>query len=155
MMPVKEKRRFVRHPICYPLEFQIIPRNIQDRSRLFNMSEGGLLFLSKYFVHSGEAIYLRVPIQNVMHKVKAVVKHVHKNRENPAFYTIGVSFCEHAEAFKVKLVEEMYAIDAYRSALSFQLGRDVSISEASEDWVKNYADQFDKLFWGEDNQVKS
>jgi len=153
MIPVKEKRRFVRHPICYPLEFQIIPKNIQDRSQLFNMSEGGLLFSSKYFVHSGEAIFLRVPIQNILYKVKAIVKHIRKDKENPGFYTIGVSFCEHSEAFKVKLVEQMYAIDAYRSARSFQLGREISIAEASEDWIKNYADEFDKLFWGEDNGV--
>ena len=151
MIPVKEKRRFVRHPICYPLEFQIIPRNIQDRSRLFNMSEGGLLFLSKYFVHSGEAILLRVPIQNILHKIKAIVKHVQKNEENPDFYNIGVSFCEHSGAFKVKLVEQMHAIDGYRSSRSFQLGREISFAEASKDWVKNYADKFDKLFWGKDN----
>jgi hypothetical protein len=118
------------------------------------MSEGGLLFLSKYRAHSGEAIFLRIPIQNILHRVKAVVKHVQKDKENPGFYTIGVSFCEHSEAFKVKLVEQMHAIDAYRSARSFQLGRDVGIAEASEDWVKNYADQFDKLFWGKNNPAR-
>ena len=115
------------------------------------MSEGGLLFSSKYFVRSGEAILLRVPIQNMLHKVKAIVKHVQKNEENPGFYTIGVSFCEHSGAFKIKLVEQMHAIDAYRSVRSFQLGRDISITEASEDWVKNYAEDFDKIFWNGNN----
>ena len=145
MSPV-EKRCFIRHPICFPLEFQLIPKNIQDRSQLFNISEGGLLFLSKYFAHCGEVILLRLPIQDILHKIKAIVKHVQKNEENPDFYNIGVSFCEHSDAFKVKLVEQMHAIDGYRSSRSFQLGREISFTEASEDWVKNYADKFDKLF---------
>jgi hypothetical protein len=152
MSPVAEKRYFIRHPICFPLEFQLIPKNIQGRSQLFNISEGGLLFSSKYFARTGEVILLQLPIQNILHKIKAVVKHVQKNKENPGFYNIGVSFCEHSDAFKVKLVEQMHAIDGYRSSRSLQLGREISIAEASEDWVKNYADKFDKLFWGKDNQ---
>ncbi|MFH1753710.1 MAG: PilZ domain-containing protein [Candidatus Omnitrophota bacterium] len=152
VLSFKERRRFVRHPICYPLEFEYAPRKIIERSRTVDVSEGGLLFLSKRNLQSGKTIILKMPLQNRLFRVKAKVVHVQQDRENPKLYNIGVSFYRHSDAFEVKLVEQIYLMDEYRALRAIQLGREVSFKEASLEWVRKYAKKFDDLFWGQDQR---
>ena len=53
----------------------------------------------------------------------------------------------YADAFKVKLIEQIYLIEEYRVLRSLQLGRDLSLKEASEEWIKRYSERFKKLYW--------
>jgi len=145
---LKEKRRFIRHPISYPLEYKVASDRISERSSTINMSEGGLLFVSKEPVDPGKVIILKIPFQDKLFKVHAKVIRVEKDLENPKIYDIGVSFYRHTDAFKVKLVEQLYLIDEYRSLRSIQLDREISMGEASEEWVKRYSKRFDRLFFG-------
>jgi c-di-GMP-binding flagellar brake protein YcgR len=147
-LSLKERRRFVRHPICYPLEFEYAPKNILERSRTVDVSEGGLLFLSKRSLQAGKTIILKLPLQNRLFKVKAKVVHVKQDKENPSLYNVGVSFYKHSDAFEVKLVEQIYMMDEYRALRSLQLGREVSFKEASLEWIRKYAKKFDEMFWG-------
>ena len=154
MLGINERRKFIRHPICYPLEFEYAPRSIVDRTNTINISEGGLLFLSKQAVPAGDIIVINLTFQDKLFRVKARVVHANKDRDNPNLYDIGVAFYKHEDAFKVKLIEQIYLIDEYRALRSVQLGRDVDFKEASDDWIKKYSDRFDQLFWGKKTQKK-
>ena len=147
MMQTKERRRFIRHPICYPLEVEHVPKKIKERTKTLNVSEGGLLFLSKHGLKRGETIIIKMPIQNKIFKVKAKVMHSNKDGESPNLYNIGVSFYRYSDAFKVKLVEQLYLIDEYRLMRSLQLGYDLSMQQASEEWIKRYSKRFARLYW--------
>ena len=147
MLTMKERRQFVRHPICYPLEFEHAPRKRCERSHTINVSEGGLLFLSRRVVERGKTITLKLPVQNRLFKVKARVVHVNEDKENPRLYNVGVAFYQHSDAFRVKLIEQIYLIDEYRAFRSIQLSRDVSFEEASKEWIRRYSKKFDELFW--------
>lgn len=147
MLHTKEKRHFIRHPICYPLEFEHAPKKIKERTRTLNVSEGGLLFLSKHSLKVGEIIILKMRLQDKVFKVKARVMHSSKDTENPAIFNIGVSFYRYSDAFKVKLVEQLYLIDEYRILRSLQLGYDVTMQQASEEWIKRYSKRFARLYW--------
>lgn len=147
MLPTKERRHFIRHPICYPLEFEHAPRKIRQKTKTLNVSEGGLLFLSKHDIKKGETIVLKMPLQNKMFRIKAVVKHSTKDDENPNLFNIGVSFYRYSDAFKVKLIEQLYLIDEYRILRSLQLGHEVTMQEASEEWIKRYSKRFARLYW--------
>ena len=149
MLSLKERRRFVRHPICYPLEFEYAPKKILERSQTVDVSEGGLLFLSRRHLQIGKIIILKLPLQNRLFKVRARVVHVNHDKENPKLYNIGVSFYRHSDAFEVKLVEQLYLMDEYRALRSIQLGREVSFKEASLEWIRKYSKKFDQMFWGQ------
>ena len=149
---MEEKRGFIRHPICYPLEFEHASKKIQERTHTIDISEGGLQFLSTRIVHNGEMLILKLPVQNKLFKIKAKVEHVEPNTENDKLYNIGVSFCDYSDAFKVKLIEQIYLIDEYRSLRSIQIGREISLREASQEWIKRYAKRFEKLFWGDEHK---
>lgn len=146
MLSIVERRRFIRHPICYPLEFEYPTNKVRGLSRTINISEGGLLFLSKHKAHPGKIIVLKMPLMNRLYKVSAKVVHVNEDAENPKLYNIGVSFYRFSDAFKVKLIEQVYLIDEYRSLRSLQLGREISFKEASKEWIRRYSKKFSQLF---------
>ena len=146
MLQIRERRRFIRHPICYPLEFEHVRQKINQKTKTLNVSEGGLLFLSKYILHKGDVIVLKLVLQNKLFKVKAKVMHVNRD-EDTRLYNVGVSFYRYSDAFKVKLVEQIYLIDEYRILRSVQAGRDIPLKEASEEWIKRYSKRFARLYW--------
>ncbi|MFH1848279.1 MAG: PilZ domain-containing protein [Candidatus Omnitrophota bacterium] len=154
MVNLKERRRFIRHPICYPLEFEHATKKINRRCQTLNISQGGLLFLSRRPVDIGSMIVMKLPLQEKLFKVMAKVLHVSKDPDNPKLYDIGVSFCRYADAFKVKLIEQIYLIDEYRTLRSIQLGREVGFRDASEEWIQRYSKSFNKLFWRRDTNNK-
>ena len=147
MFRAKERRHFIRHPICYPLEFEHTPGRISEKTRTLNVSEGGLLFVSKYALKRGEWIILKMPLQNKVFKVKARVTHSAKDISNPRLFNTGVSFYRYSDAFKVKLIEQLYLIDEYRILRSLQIGHEITMEKASEEWIKRYSKRFARLYW--------
>ncbi len=146
MLIIKERRHFIRHPICYPLQFEHATKRLKACSRTANMSEGGLLFLSKHKIPLGDFIVLKLPLQDKVFKVTAKVVHIEKDKASN-LYNVGVAFWRYSDAFKVKLVEQIYIIDEYRILRSVQLGREISLKEASEEWVAKYSKRFARLYW--------
>ncbi len=147
MLYTKERRHFIRHPICYPLEFEHASKKIKERTETLNVSEGGLLFLSKHPLVKGEVIILKMPLQDKVFRIKAKVMRATKDSENKDLFNVGVSFYRYSDAFKVKLVEQLYLIDEYRVLRSLQLGHELSMQKASEEWIKRYSKRFARLYW--------
>ena len=94
----------------------------------------------------GTVINLNLPLYEKTFHIKAKVIHINKDTET-GLYRIGVSFCNYSDAFKVKLIEQIYLIEEYRVLRSLQLGREMSLGEASEEWIKRYSERFKKLYW--------
>ena len=141
-----EKRRFIRHLLINPLEFKIAEEERFEKTETIDVSEGGLMFMSKRPVPSGMLIQLNLPLYDKVFKVKARSVHVEKD-ESTGLYKIGVAFVSYADAFKVKLIEQIYLIEEYRVLRSLQLGRDLTLQEASREWIKKYSERFKKLYW--------
>lgn len=144
-------RHFIRHPMCFPLIYKVIKRGPNkerggDHSTTIDVSRGGLLFSAKRPVEKDSLILIRIPFQDKIFKVKARVAHCTKGLETK-LYNVGVSFERFKEAFKVKLIEQMYLISEYRDLRSIQLGREISLQEASQEWIKRYSKRFQRLYW--------
>jgi hypothetical protein len=147
-MQVIEYRRFIRHPLCFPLSYKIIKSSKQDqpRTKTINISLGGLLFPTKEVVEVGAGIIIKMPFESKVFNIRAkVVRCVKSNQAKT--YEVAVSFTSPKEAFKVKMIEQIYLIAEYRDLLSLQLGRDVSMEEASQKWIKRYSARFSRLYW--------
>ncbi len=145
-MPDKERRRFIRHLLVSPLEYQVDEKGQFLSSQTIDVSEGGLLFLGKVEVPQGSVINIQMPLYEKTFRIKAQVVHVNKDNETGLF-RIGVAFTNYSDAFKVKLIEQIYLIEEYRVLRSLQLGRDVSLQEASADWIQRYSERFKKLYY--------
>ena len=142
----KEKRNFIRHLLVNPLEFKIEDEDKFEKTKTIDVSEGGLLFMSKRDVAPDTLIKIQMPIYDKVYEIKAKVVHVNKDK-GMGLYKVGVSFVNYADAFKVKLIEQIYLIEEYRVLRSLQLGKEMSLQEASEEWIKRYSERFEKLYW--------
>ncbi len=148
---VKEHRRFIRHPVCFPLTYKVISEgtnlNIsEDRASTINISMGGLLFPAKKSVKPGAMILIKMPFQDKVFNIKAKVAHCEKSLESK-LYNVGVNFYRINDAFKIKLIEQLYLISEFRDLWSMQLGKEVSLEDASREWIKRYSQRFSKMYW--------
>ncbi|HPM42582.1 MAG TPA: PilZ domain-containing protein [Candidatus Omnitrophota bacterium] len=147
MLQHDERRRFIRHPICYPLEFEYASAKTKERTSTINVSKGGLLFVAKHSLPLGKTIILKMPLKDKLFKIKGKVVHITPDEDNPKLYNVGIAFYSFSDAFKVKLIEQIYLIDEYRALRSVQLGREVAFKDASEEWIRRYSKRFAKLYW--------
>ncbi|MDD5495587.1 MAG: PilZ domain-containing protein [Candidatus Omnitrophica bacterium] len=150
-IPIIEQRHFIRHPLCIPLEYRILEKTSDkdsqpQRSMTINISQGGLMFSARRAVPQNRIISVKMPFQDKVFNVRAKVVHCNKNSDTK-LYNIGVSFYRFTDAFKAKLIEQLYLISEYRDLRSIQLGRDVSLEQASEEWIKRYSARFKRLYW--------
>lgn len=144
-----ERRRFIRHPLCFPLTYRMLEKKDDGkgtRTSSINISMGGLLFLTKKAVAIGARIAINLPFQDKTFNVRAKVMRCEKSCETKLF-NVGVSFYRLSDAFKVKLVEQLYLISEFRDLWSVQLGREVTLEEASREWIKRYSKRFKRLYW--------
>ena len=145
-MEKKEKRRYIRHLLVNPLEFQVADECEFEKTETVNLSEGGLLFMSRKDVAIGTFIKLHMPLYNKVFKISARVAHSSKD-EATGLFRIGVTFSNYADAFKVKLIEQIYLIEEYRVLRSLQMGEEMTLQDASKEWIKRYSERFEKLYW--------
>ncbi|MCX6357281.1 MAG: PilZ domain-containing protein [Candidatus Aureabacteria bacterium] len=148
---LKERRRFIRHPLCFPLKYHLLKHmgtasSKDGVSTTINVSIGGLLFAAKRPVPEGSMILIRMPFENRIFNIKAKVVHCDRNPEKK-IYNIGVCFFRLHDAFKVKLIEQLYLISEFRDLKTIQLGKEVSLNEASREWIRRYSYRFSRLYW--------
>lgn len=148
---VEEKRKFIRHPLCFPLSYKVVDKGTSGsgkelRSNTINVSMGGLLFAAKRPVDTGSIIVVKMPFENKVFNIRAVVVRCDKSPETK-LNNIGVRFYRTNDAFKVKLIEQIYLISEYRDLKSMQTGKEVSLEDASREWIKRYSERFKRMYW--------
>lgn len=148
---IEEKRKFIRHPMCFPLKFSLIKKGsaldiASEASITKNVSKGGLLFTASRSVKPGSAIIAQVPFQDKIFHVHARVAHC-TPIPGTALFDIGIRFLRYNDAFKVRLIEQMYLISEYRDLRSLQEGRDINLQQASKEWIQRYSARFKRLYW--------
>lgn len=147
---LNENRHFIRHSLCFPLTYKVEGSGQKGGregvSQTINVSAGGLLFAALKPVESGRFISIKIPFQDKIFNVQARAVHCRKDPETK-LYNIGARFCRLNAAFKVKLIEQLYLISEYRDLRSLQLGREVSLEDASREWIKRYSDRFQRMYW--------
>jgi len=106
---------------------------------------GGLLFAARRPVSKGSTILIKMPFKDKLFNIKAKVVYCEKCLETK-LHNIGVCFYRLKDAFKVKLIEQFYLISEFRDLMCIQLGKEVSLEEASREWVKRYSLRFRRLY---------
>lgn len=146
-----ERRHFIRHPLSLPLTYKVIHPGLGQsrediRAQTSNVSVGGLLFPGKRSVEPNSMIAIKMPFEDKLFNIKAKVVRCVNNPETK-LYDIAVSFSRFHEAFKAKMIEQIYLISEYRDLLILQSGKEVSLAEASRKWIKRYSERFKRLYW--------
>jgi len=89
---------------------------------------------------------IKMPFEDKVFDIKGEVVRCVRNSETK-FFDIAVNFVKAQEAFKAKMIEQVYLISGYRDMLSVRSGKEISLEEASRKWIKRYSEKFGKLYW--------
>lgn len=132
-----DRRAFIRHPADIPIRVDTVAD--QPCSRVADVSYGGLAFVSNRPRAVGTMLDIRIDDQRAGLDARAVV--VWCQCEG-ATYRVGVRFLDPEDAFRSRLVQQMFAIERFRREFARSEGREVSREEAAREWVRRHAGDF-------------
>lgn len=143
--PGAERRSYERHPIRVPLAVR--PRDGSRRfvSEVGDLSEGGLSFACPEPMPEGSTLEIELPVNNERFMlIGAVASCVEATGART--FRVGLAFVNPEMHFRMKIAEQFLRISELQRDLSRERGAEVSIEEAAQRWVDQYAKSFADLY---------
>jgi len=139
------RRKHARHPIQLPLAVRPSGGTSRLLSKVGDLSEGGLSFTSPSPMPRGASVELEFPVYDRRFTLEASVASCVETA-NPTAYRVGLAFLSPTPSFRLKLAEQVLTINQLRRDLSLQRGTEVTLEEAGQLWVEQYASIFADLY---------
>lgn len=133
------RRSFIRHTAGVPLQVRTLDGASTPTRQSVNVSQGGLSFVSECEIPLGTTLQIRMPEVDPPFEAAARVVWMSPEEGN---FCIGVAFLEPADAFRVRMVEQVCAIEQYRRQVRDGEGRELTAQEAAAEWIGKYAGRF-------------
>lgn len=132
------RRQFMRHPSDMPISFR---RRLDPglSTGLIDLGQGGLSFHSERPFEPGDELEISIPVLDDESHFQGWVAW---SRERADGYDIGVSFYSAEETQRVRMVEQLCRIEAYRQDVKAAEGRNLSSEEAAAEWIAKFAADF-------------
>lgn len=132
------RRRFIRHTADVPIEVRTVEGQPPHTRTGVNISAGGLSFLSDDNLPVGTLVDIR--IDSVQPPFSARARVVWARREQDSCH-VGVQFLDDNDAFRVRMVEQVCAIEQYRRQVTEE-GRLLTREAAAREWIERYGSRF-------------
>jgi len=133
-------RNYIRHPTSIPIHVSLGSQN-HEQVKVRNLSVGGLCFITDILLKVGAVVDLLIPFVKPDYKGAGVI--VWRREQSPTEFEVGVRFASDDEYFRVRMMEQVCQIEAYRQRLLADEGRDLSAEQAALEWIGKYAANFD------------
>jgi len=133
-------RNYIRHPIGIPIHVSQGRQN-REQVKVRNLSVGGLCFITDVLLKVGAVVELLIPFVKPDYKGDGVI--VWRREQSPMEFEVGVRFASDDEFFRVRMMEQVCQIEAYRLRLLAEEGRELSSEQAAIEWIGKYAATFD------------
>ncbi len=143
--PIDERRRYARHPIHVPLAVRPADGSAQFTATMGDLSEAGLSFTSPHAISAGAGVEIDLPVYDRRFTLEGSVASCIESTDRAAF-RVGLAFTAPGPSFRLKVAEQMLRIKQLRRDLARERGCDVSLEEASQRWVDQYAALFSDLY---------
>jgi len=105
----------------------------------FNVSLGGLSFVSDTRFEPGAIVGVRIPIVRPPFETEARVAWC---RARERGFDLGVEFLNPDDAFRGRMVEQVCHIQKYKKEVLESEGRQLSAEQAAHEWIGKYAADF-------------
>ncbi len=136
-------RSFIRHPSDIPIEYQMDAETLSPvREHLNDIGHGGLSFSSPHELEVGSVITIRISRLLPAFEAQGRVAWCRPDGED---YTVGVSFLEASDRFRVRMVEQVCHIEHYKTEVLASEGRVINGEQAAREWIGRYASSFPLL----------
>ncbi|HET7462460.1 MAG TPA: PilZ domain-containing protein [Longimicrobium sp.] len=137
--PETSRRAFIRHTAGVPLTVRRVDGSAARARQSVNVSEGGLSFVSEDEIPIGSTIEVRISEVDPPFEAHGRVVWATPDGE---CWCIGVRFLDAADTFRVRMVEQVCAIERYRQEVEAAEGRTLTPQEAAGEWIGKYAGRF-------------
>lgn len=145
-MIAHHERAYIRHPADIPLEVSPDSQHSAVPGELRNLSRGGLAFTTEQPQAIGSDIKLTIYCCPNFLEVSGQVVWCEERDDG---YEMGIAFYTPADAYQVRMVEQVCQIEQYRQDVWRKEGRDLSQDEAAYEWISRYADKFAQSGWSD------
>jgi len=137
----------IRHPVDIPLEVKAIavggiPCEAWQQDAVVSNGCGELAFHFPMMIAVGALLSVRVPSVNAQTELHGRVIWLAQSVHG---FVIGMSFQTEAEAFRMRMIEQLCHIEDYRQQVFETEGRDLNQEQAASEWIDHHAAAFPPL----------
>jgi hypothetical protein len=133
----------MRHPTGMSIACRCRGHSNSVKSSLRDAGLGGLSFVSDGLFAGGDLLDLSFSARMTTARFSAVVAWRYDLGEGKtARHAYGVRFCNPDAFTRVRFLEQVCHIEAYRKIQGTQCGRHLSSNQAAAEWIAKYADRF-------------
>jgi hypothetical protein len=143
-----ERRKFIRHPLNYPLKTKIISPE-KEESQLSSESEnigaGGLLFTCDRPIHVGSEVEIELKLEKRIFVLDGKVVRCEK-KSGPQRYSVAVTFLNPNELLKMRMMEQVVRIEMFKNRLERKYGVKLDFASVAKEWIRRYSEAFAKRY---------
>ncbi|MDX8392206.1 MAG: PilZ domain-containing protein [Mariprofundaceae bacterium] len=133
-----EKREFVRHPSSIPIDVRLLDGE-RGEVHMSDISLGGLAFAYHWPIALGVQVAVCVPsLASHIELSGRVVRCCGKISQ----WMVGVVFEEKEDVFRMRMVQQICHVEAYRQEVMTLENRSISSNEAADEWIATNAAHF-------------
>ncbi len=138
----------IRHPVNIPLEVRMIAVGggiavgAWQQDSVSSSRCGELAFHFPMMIAVGALLSVRVPSVNAQTELRGQVIWLAQSVHG---FVIGMSFQTEAEAFRMRMIEQICHIEDYRQQVFDTEGRDLNPEQAASEWIDHHAAAFPAL----------
>lgn len=134
-----ESSYLIRHPRQIPLEARVTRHLYDGHSSRSGRCQAMLAFDSARRIRVGATVAVHIPGLRDSGKVVGQVAWLIRSLHG---YLIGVAFFSEADAFRLRMLEQICHIELYRREKIAREGREVTRDEAAAEWIAQHAADF-------------
>ncbi|HHC72916.1 MAG TPA: PilZ domain-containing protein [Thiotrichales bacterium] len=135
------RRCFIRHPTAIPI--QLSPLASPATPRMEDVSLGGLAALSPQPLPRGSEVEVIIPVGEPAFHARARVCWCRRLKDGA--WRVGLQFCKGNDLFRLRMVEQLCHIEAYRRRVALREGRLLDRRQAAVEWIRREAERFPPL----------
>jgi len=143
-----ERRKFIRHPLSYPLKTKIIsPDKEEDHlsSESENIGAGGLLFTCDRPIHVGSEVEIELKVEKRTFVLDGKVVRCIK-RSGTQRYSVAVTFLSPNELLKMRMMEQVVRIEMFKNRLERKYDVQLDFTSVAKEWIQRYSEAFAKRY---------
>jgi len=131
-------QNLIRHPQQIPISIQAVePDAINNVVYL-----GELAVYCKSNFPIAAKVMLHIRISDTVAKLAGKIIWSYKSKHG---YLLGISFQSESEAYRMRMIEQLCYIEAYRKKLRAKEGRYLNREEAAAEWIARYSKDFPEI----------
>jgi hypothetical protein len=135
------EERFIRHPAGFPTRLRRAWRTPGAGARVQG-SGLGLLLRTRRYVRPGTSMAVAIDAAGERHGFEAEVVVM---RQQGSRFEVGLWMSDEDSSYRLRMVEQVCHIEAYRRRVEREEGRSLSSEAAALEWIERYAGSFPSL----------